>query len=75
MKFVEGITQIRRYFVDQNESIAEYLMLPVGLEKAPPYLQGVLHSGREQRPRRQLQCRETDLNCRLPDFQSGALPG
>jgi hypothetical protein len=20
-------------------------------------------------------CRETDLNCRLPDFQSGALPG
>jgi hypothetical protein len=22
-----------------------------------------------------LRCRETDLNCRLPDFQSGALPG
>ena len=38
MKFVEGITQIRQYFVERNKSIADYLVLPIGLHKAPPYL-------------------------------------
>ena len=38
MKFIEGITQIRQYFVDRDETIEEYIVLPVGVEKAPPYL-------------------------------------
>jgi len=38
MKFVEGITQIRQYFVEKDKSIANYLVLPIGLHKAPPYL-------------------------------------
>jgi hypothetical protein len=38
MKFIEGITEIRRYFVDRDKVIEDYLVLPVGVEKAPPYL-------------------------------------
>lgn len=38
MKFIEGITAIRQYFVDRDEAIKDYLVLPVGVEKAPPYL-------------------------------------
>lgn len=38
MKFIEGITAIRQYFVDRDKAIADYLVLPVGVEKAPPYL-------------------------------------
>jgi hypothetical protein len=38
VKFIEGITEIRRYFVDRDEVIEGYLVLPVGVEKAPPYL-------------------------------------
>lgn len=38
IKFVEGLTQIRQYFVDRDESIAGYLVFPVGLKKAPPFL-------------------------------------
>ena len=38
MKFIEAITQVRQYFIDNDSSIADYLVLPVGLRKAPPYL-------------------------------------
>jgi len=38
IKFIEGITQIREYFVAKNPGIAGSTMLPVGLHKAPPYL-------------------------------------
>jgi hypothetical protein len=38
MKFIEGITQIRQFFVDRNGVVAEYLILPVGLCKSPPYM-------------------------------------
>jgi hypothetical protein len=38
MKFIEGITQSRQYFVDKDPSIAQYIVLPVGRHKAPPYL-------------------------------------
>jgi hypothetical protein len=38
MKFVEGITQIRQFFVDYDKPVESYLMLPVGIKKAPPYL-------------------------------------
>lgn len=38
MKFIEGITKIRQYFVDKDEAIEDYLVLPVGIKKAPPYL-------------------------------------
>jgi hypothetical protein len=38
MKFIEGITSIRAYFVGLDESINEYIVLPKGLKKAPPFL-------------------------------------
>ena len=38
MKFVEGITQIRQYFTNKDKAIRDYLVLPVGLQEAPPYL-------------------------------------
>lgn len=38
MKFVEGVTQIRQYFAEKDKSVVDYLVLPVGLHKAPPYL-------------------------------------
>lgn len=38
MKFVEGITQTRLYFAEQDPSILKYLSLPVGVQKAPPCL-------------------------------------
>jgi hypothetical protein len=38
MKFIEGITSIRGYFVELDDSINEYIILPKGLKKAPPYL-------------------------------------
>jgi hypothetical protein len=38
MKFIEGLTQLRQYFVDKDPTIAPYLVLPVGMPKAPPYL-------------------------------------
>ena len=38
MKFIEGITSIRGYFVELDESINEYIILPKGLKKAPRYL-------------------------------------
>jgi hypothetical protein len=38
MKFIEGITTIRAYFVELDDSVNKYLVLPIGLKKAPPYL-------------------------------------
>jgi len=36
VKFIEGLAQIRQYFVANEEAIAPYLALPVGLHKNPP---------------------------------------
>jgi hypothetical protein len=38
MKFIEGITEVRQYFADRDKTVEDYLVLPVGAEKAPPYL-------------------------------------
>jgi hypothetical protein len=38
MKFVEGITAIRSYFVEFDGSIDKYVVLPIGIKKAPPFL-------------------------------------
>lgn len=38
MKFVEGITETRQYFLKKDEAIGKHLVLPVGIQKAPPYL-------------------------------------
>jgi hypothetical protein len=38
MKFIEGITSIRAYFVELDGSINKYVILPKGIRKAPPYL-------------------------------------
>lgn len=38
MKFIEGITSIRAFFVQLDNSINDFIVLPKGLIKAPPYL-------------------------------------
>ncbi|MDD2942833.1 MAG: hypothetical protein PHC51_07695 [bacterium] len=38
MKFVEGISRIREYFVTLDGGISNYLVLPYRIENAPPYL-------------------------------------
>jgi len=43
IKFVEAITQVRQCFVERDHSISDYLILPVGLRRAPPYLRARSH--------------------------------
>jgi len=38
IKFIEGIAKAREYFIKSDLKLADYIVLPAQLEKAPPYL-------------------------------------
>ena len=38
IKFIEGIAKAREYFIKSDLKLADYVVLPATLEKAPPYL-------------------------------------
>lgn len=38
IKFIEGIAKAREYFIKFDLKLADYIVLPAKLEKAPPYL-------------------------------------
>lgn len=38
IKFIEGIVKIREFFISTEPKIADYVVLPTSLIKAPPYL-------------------------------------
>jgi hypothetical protein len=38
IKFIEGITRAREYFIKRDLGLTDYIVLPAKLEKAPPYL-------------------------------------